>query len=216
MSLQIRVTGLIAVLNTAVIVAFGAYHWHENKARLTEATAATGQREIETLSSLTGRALIDRDDLALSDALQNLQGLSGFVYAAAYGAETKNVILSRSGKAFANQAKETETGMQALVKENWQAIVATGLTANIPAMKAPSGISSNGLRYYHKAAYHPFARENPPLLAVVQIAVSDENLQKAIRRGGIEVVIACTGIFFLGGIAAFYLAGFIIRLVRSH
>lgn len=215
MGLQLRVTGLILILNTAVIVAFGVYNAQVNKAALTRTSAAVAYRELEDFSFRTARALIDRDDLALSDALQSRQGLSGFAFGAVYSAKTRGVIISRVENAFADQSKEIETASKILATANWETMVASGPIPKIPATKSPPDSFGKRLHYYHKAVFHPFVKVNPPLLAVVQIAVSDEFINKSIHDSQIEILCLCAGIFLFCVITGFSLSQLVIKLVRA-
>lgn len=212
--LQFKLTLLIVSLITAIFAAMGIYVAREKKNILTETATATAKKELASLAFIASRAILDRDDLALADSLQNAQGLPGFTIGAVYVPPKKNLLINRTGKDLSERQKEVESDALETVRAHWDSIIASPVALGHRLEKPFLGNSEVQIIYFHRAVFHPFVKVNPPLLAVAQVAVTDEYIKKSIRASLIELLIV-GGIFFLAAlIAAYLLSRFIVKPVK--
>ncbi|HRP69439.1 MAG TPA: HAMP domain-containing protein, partial [Turneriella sp.] len=264
--LQFKLTALIVALIASVIGSLAFYIAREKKNILTETASATARKELASLAFIASRAILDRDDLALADSLQNAQGLLGFAVGAVYTPSKKTPLISRVGKSLTDKQKEIESDALAVAREEWDKLIPLhpGYTAknrkegdtnqnkkniekkenpkttkNVQPRKGESpkhssvatapellritqrdflGNKNIKIQYFHKAVFHPFIKENPPLLAVAQVAVTDEYINKSIRESFIELAIVGALFFLAALIAAYLLSRFIVKPVKvlSH
>jgi hypothetical protein len=82
------------------------------------------------------------------------------------------------------------------VRAEWEKAVAATSKLVTPLSKIFLGDESIKIQYFHKAVFHPFVKVNPPLLAVAQVAVTDEYINRSIRNSMIELAIVAS-IFFI-------------------
>lgn len=255
--LQFKLTLLIVALIAAVIAALGFYIAREKKTVLTETADATARKELASLSFIASRAILDRDDLALSDSLHNAQGLPGFAIGAVYTPQRRAALISRVGKNLTDKQKDIERDARETVRAEWVKVAGVGaapvasqapITTSAGASDKPVVENKTGQRvavnssvattpeivktitkpflgdkdvnvqYFHKAVFHPFVKVNPPLLAIAQVAVTDDYIKKSIRESLIELTIVGLGFFICALGAAFLLSRFIVRPVKilSH
>jgi len=257
--LQFKLTLLIVALIAVVIAALGYYIAREKKIVLTETADATARKELASLSFIASRAILDRDDLALSDSLHNAQGLPGFAVGAVYTPQRRIALISRVGKTLTDKQKDIERDALDTVRGEWVKVSGVGATpigkeknaakqapaepktvaADASAAESKSGkrvaVNSSvattpelvktitkvflgdkdvNVQYFHKAVFHPFVKINPPLLAIAQVAVTDDYIKKSIRESLIELMLV-GAVFFVGALgAAFLLSRFIVRPVK--
>lgn len=212
--LQFKLTLLIVALITAVFAAMGVYVAREKKNVLTETASATAKKELASLAFIASRAILDRDDLALADSLQNAQGLPGFTIGAVYVPPKKNSLINRSGKELGEKQKDVERDGIETVRSHWETIVSSPVALGHRIEKPFLGDRSVKVQYFHRAVFHPFVKVNPPLLGVAQVAVTDEYINRSIRDSLIELLIV-GGIFFVAAlVAAYLLSRFIVKPVK--
>jgi serine phosphatase RsbU (regulator of sigma subunit) len=233
--LQFKLTALILALVTAVLASLGFYVAREKKRVLMETASATARKELASLAFIASRAILDRDDLALADSLQNAQGLPGFAIGAVYVPPKKVSLINRVGKTLGPQQKEIEKDGLEVVREEWDKIVgpvemANARAAGQKAIKSTERIPTPELvkslvkqflgdkdvhvQYFHKAVFHPFVKVNPPLLAVAQVAVTDDYINRSIRESWIELLVVGAIFFIFSFAAAFMLSRFIVKPVK--
>lgn len=255
--LQFKLTALIVALITAVIGSLAFYVAREKKQVLMNTASATARKELASLAFIASRAILDRDDLALADSLQNAQGLPGFAVGAVYTPAKKTPLISRVGKTLGNKQKEIERDALETVRTEWDNIfgLQPGYSAenrkqpesgdkkekNPPKEKEPAkdkkpqvqnssvatapellrivekqylGDKNVKIQYFHKAVFHPFVKVNPPLLAVAQVAVTDEYINRSIRESWIELAVVGSGFFLFALIAAYLLSRFVVKPVK--
>ncbi|MCX7633198.1 MAG: PP2C family protein-serine/threonine phosphatase [Turneriella sp.] len=213
--IQLKLTLLIVGLITAIFIALGTYIAREKKTILTETAIATAKKELASLAFIASRAILDRDDLALADSLQNAQGLPGFTLGAVYVPPQKTVLINRIGKELdERQQKEIERAALETVRAHWDAIVSTPPALGHRLETPFSGKTDASLLYFHRAVFHPFVKVNPPLLAVAQVAITDQYIRQSVRQSLLELLIV-GGIFFLGAlVAAYLLSRFVVKPVK--
>ncbi|MFO1527535.1 MAG: SpoIIE family protein phosphatase [Turneriella sp.] len=245
--LQFKLTLLIVALITLVITSLGIYVAREKKRVLTETAAATAKKELASLAFIASRAILDRDDLALADSLQNAQGLPGFAIGAVFVPPKKIPLINRLGKDLTSRQREIERDALDTVRAEWDKTVGMQPTHSAPPAKtgrekkdggqggkpvvehssvstAPDivkpvikpflGDKNVNIQYFHKAVFHPFVKVNPPLLAVAQVAVTDDYINRSIRESLIELVIVGSVFFFFAMLAAYLLSRFIVKPVK--
>lgn len=212
--LQFKLTALIVALIMAVIASLGIYVAREKKTVLTETAAATARKELASLAFIASRAILDRDDLALADSLQNAQGLPGFTIGAVYLPKSKTPLINRIGKELGERQKDIERDALETVRTEWDKTVGSTSKIVIPLTKIFLGDSDVKIQYFHKAVFHPFVKVNPPLLAVAQVAVTDEYINRSIRNSMIELAIVASVFFVLAFGAAFVLSRFVVKPVK--
>jgi len=257
--LQFKLTALIVALISIVIFSLAFYIAREKKNVLTDTASATARKELASLAFIASRAILDRDDLALADSLQNAQGLPGFAIGAVYTPAKKTALISRIGKKLGDKQKDIENDALETVRAEWNNIIPlhpsydgknrqnknteTKKAERNTEKKKPSGKkevqnssvattpeflrivekpflkdSKVKIQYFHKAVFHPFIKENPPLLAVAQVAVTDEYINRSIRESTIELTIVGAFFFLAALLAAYFLSRFIVKPVKvlSH
>ncbi len=247
--LQFKLTALIVALITAVIGSLAFYVAREKKQVLMNTASATARKELASLAFIASRAILDRDDLALADSLQNAQGLPGFAVGAVYTPAKRAPLISRVGKTLGDKQKEIERDALETVRAEWENIfglqagysaenrktketpprkeeakdkkpqVQNSSVATSPELlkiveKPYLGDKSVKIQYFHKAVFHPFVKVNPPLLAVAQVAVTDEYINRSIRESWIELGVVGSGFFVFAMIAAYLLSRFIVKPVK--
>lgn len=213
--LQFKLTALIVALITLVIGALSIYVAREKKLVLTETAAATAKKELASLAFIASRAILDRDDLGLADSLQNAQGLPGFAIGTVFVPPKKVPLISRVGATVTNKQKEIERDALETVRAAWDATVALPSGSVIkPVVKQFLGDKDVKVQYFHKAVFHPFVKVNPPLLAIAQVAVTDDYINRSIRESLIELVIVGSVFFVFAFFAAFLLSRFIVKPVK--
>jgi hypothetical protein len=85
------------------------------------------------------------------------------------------------------------------------AVASTSKARYAPPAKYFSATTSVKIQYFHKAVFHPFVKVNPPLLAVAQVAVTDEYINRSIRNSMIELAIVASDLLYsslFGGLFA--------------
>lgn len=250
--LQFKLTALIVALITAVIGSLAFYVAREKKQVLMNTASATARKELASLAFIASRAILDRDDLALADSLQNAQGLPGFAVGAVYTPAKKTSLISRVGKTLGDKQKDIERDGLETVRAEWDNIVglqpgysaenrkaqqATKEEKSTPSKKGEKPVPVNSavattpelvkivekpflsdknikVQYFHKAVLHPFVKVNPPLLAVAQVAVTDDYINRSIRESFIELAVVGAGFFLFALIAAYLLSRFIVKPVK--
>ena len=213
--LQFKLTALIVALITLVISALSIYVAREKKIVLTETAAATAKKELASLAFIASRAILDRDDLGLADSLQNAQGLPGFAVGTVFVPPKKVPLISRVGATMTEKQKDIERDALETVRAAWDATVALPSGSVIkPVVKQFLGDKDVKVQYFHKAVFHPFVKVNPPLLAIAQVAVTDDYINRSIRESLIELVIVGSVFFVFAFFAAFLLSRFIVKPVK--
>lgn len=216
--LQFKLTALIVALITAILGSLGYYVAREKKTVLQETAAATARKELASLAFIASRAILDRDDLALADSLQNAQGLPGFAIGAVYTPAKKAPLISRIGKSLSDKQKDIERDGLESVRAEWEAATAPGSGAASvlvkPLTKQFLGDNDVKIQYFHKAVFHPFVKVNPPLLAVAQVAVTDDYINRSIRESLIELSMVGAIFFVFAFAAAFILSRFVVKPVK--
>jgi serine phosphatase RsbU (regulator of sigma subunit) len=246
--LQFKLTLLIVALIGAVIGSLAFYVAREKKQVLTDTASATARKELASLAFIASRAILDRDDLALADSLQNAQGLPGFAVGAVYTPAKKAPLISRVGKTLGEKQKDIERDALETVRGEWEKMfgLQPGYLAENRKTPAPKetkaekdkkpqvqnssvatapellrivekpflGSKSIKVQYFHKAVFHPFIKVNPPLLAVAQVAVTDEYINRSIRESFIELAVVGAGFFLAALLAAYVLSRFIVKPVK--
>ena len=66
----------------------------------------------------------------------------------------------------------------------------------------------------HYPIYHPFVKENPPLLGVVQVVLSNEVIRAQIKKNARQLIITTVIFWFLGGFGSLLLTRLIVRPIR--
>jgi len=214
--LQFKLTALIVALITAVIGSLAFYIAREKKAVLTETASATARKELASLAFIASRAILDRDDLALADSLQNAQGLPGFAIGSVYTPAQKTALISRIGKSLSEKQKEIERDALDTVRAAWDTVTTPGEGATIIKATEKPFLGNKGIhiQYFHKPVFHPFVKVNPPLLAVAQVAVTDEYINRSIRESWIELAAVGLIFFVFAMVAAYFLSRFIVKPVK--
>lgn len=212
--LQFKLTALILALVTAILASLGYYVAREKKAVLMESASATARKELASLAFIASRAILDRDDLALADSLQNAQGLPGFAVGAVYTPAKKSPLISRVGKNLTEKQKDIERDGLEVARAEWDAATAPGQVVIKPFVKQFLGDNDIKIQYFHKAVFHPFVKVNPPLLAVTQVAVTDDYINRSIRESLIELLIVGAGFFAFSFLAAYLLSRFVVKPVK--
>lgn len=215
-SIGLKVTVMILALITFVVTAIGAYIVFNQSRELESDMISTVSRTATTFGFLSARAIVDGDDLALSDNLQSMVEIPGFVYGQIVNAQTKVPIVQLFAQDLENLAEKKDVVtelIRANTEEVWDHPFDTeSPKAHLKTGKVPGETTT--LYNFYYPAYHPFILKDRPLLGMVQVTISNEYIQRRIKKSAIDLSITAILFWVLGGVGSILLSRLIVRPIN--
>ncbi len=229
-SIRWKVLGLI-VSTLIVVIASIAFLVINEQSDSLERIITTGARnKTSEVRFYSVRAMLQRDVLGVQDSLKNANKIPGFVFARVLRSDTKrkigqNFFLKKeqtpkqvaAGKLPENVYKKAEREamlkvFDPLAKGLWSKIKKDA--SPILMKKAFPGKDGAQLYIFHLAVRHPFIEKKPPLMAMVQLAISDEVISDAIAKNRNKILIGAAIFLVIGVLVSLFLAAYIVRPIR--
>ncbi|MDH5717708.1 MAG: SpoIIE family protein phosphatase [Spirochaetia bacterium] len=213
--LRAKVLLLILILISIVIFSIGFFVLNQQTQILRENVLKNAEGEAASLTYLGARALLDQDDLALFDSLQLASKTTGFVYGTILNADTKNPAAKIYVEPYDKEEKVLSNIWQNASKDLWEQFKKKETKEIIKKQFPYPEKAKINIDVFHQAVYHPFIKPNPPLLGIVQIAFSDEFIQKTVEKNRNALVY--TGLLFwgIGILGALLLSHFIVKPIKQ-
>jgi len=202
---------MILALITIVLVSIGVFITRAQAQELKEAMIQNAKNDARNFGFRSARAILDKDDLALSDNLQSMKNMPGYVFGHVLNPQTKAGTVEFFNKAYDEEKTEIKSTIEGLTNSLWSKIEPAG-DPRVEELPYPKRDVVLFVIYY--PIYHPFIKENPPLLGVVQIVLSNEVISERIRKNARQLLITTVGFWFLGGLGSFFLSRLIVGPIR--
>ncbi len=209
LGLRFKLTVMVLLLISLVLLSIGLYISQRQAEVLLKNVLASAQREVRSTTFLSARAILDNNDLAVADALLNLSGFSGFVYAAVLSTN-KTPITFQQAPDF--QETEVKEQLARITEQNW---------ANFEQDKEAKILLDEftdlaGHTYYLLLCplLHPFSKEKQ-FLGLVQLIFSDSFIRQVTRENQQALFWAALFFWLVGISGAFLVAHLIIKPIRE-
>lgn len=215
-SLRAKVTFLILLLTTLIISSIGVLVIRRQSVAQQEILHKSGQRESKALAFQASRAILDKDDLSISDNLQGMVGVSGYVAGGVSLTNGKQTLVRQISPEYQSSAQNLEPIFAQADIAFWEYLEKVkGKEDAIreQIIQAPGPLKGK-LVIFQKAIYHPFISPNPPLLGITQIVFSDTYIREQIRANTIDLTISAAAFWVLGILGAFLLSHYIVKPVN--
>ena len=213
-SIRLKVMISILVLITIIVAAIGTNIMIFQAQSLKTSIIDSAKRDAMKFGFLAARAILDNDDLSLSDNLQILQKAPGFVYG--------QVINNANNRPYVELYKPEYNDyknklLDVVSKANVELFNnIENLSKNEPTEQEITvpDVNNSFFNIYFPV-YHPFIFKNPPLMGVVEIVFSDEVVRETIKKSAQRLIMVGIVFWIVGGFGSFFLSRFIVQPVNK-
>ncbi len=213
-SLRWKVMGLLLSLVTVIIITIGFIVANQQKEILEKNIYENAKREAQSIVYLDSRAIISEDDLVILDSLKNLNELEGFVYGRVIDSQSKTNIIELYNQNYIKQAKNLNPLWNKTVETKWNEVNHKKKDEVLYEETPLPGRDGVELLMFHLPIYHPFISKNPPLLGIVQLAFSDEFINKKIAESQLGLLILGSIFLIVGIVASVLMARLIVKPIN--
>lgn len=186
MSFRGQLSLIISLLCALIIVILSGYFLVIQNQQSREQFSQTIQSELKTLEFLSSRAILDQDDFALNDSLNNLKSIKGFMGSEFYDRNGNTLLASIYAK------DKSESKFPPSFKLESADQVVPGESYDI---------------YIHNVIIlHPFIKDSPPTLGFARVSFSDKHIRDQIFNSFLLIILATLIILILAFLAATQIA----------
>jgi sigma-B regulation protein RsbU (phosphoserine phosphatase) len=202
---------MILGLITLVLISIGVLITKNQADDLKENMIVNAKNDARNFGFRSARAILDKDDLAISDNLESLKDMPGYVFGHVLNPQTRTGTVEFFAKSYTDEKKEIKETIQAVTDSLWSKLS----PYNDPFVDELSYQKRNVILFViYYPVYHPFVKVDPPLLGVVQIVLSNEVISERIKKNARQLLITTIGFWLLGGFGSFLLSRVIVRPIR--
>lgn len=211
LTLRAKVTTLILILITIVLVSAGVYVSKTQSSQMTRALNQSGKQETRTLRFLSARAILTADDLGIIDNLQNISRIDGFVYGRVENSAES--VIAQTGSIPKTLQKEILKGRFAALSKDNDAAKMENKSIQIQTKI----FDDNGLHYYrfYSKIVHPFVKNAPPEIGHVTLIFSDEAANKVLKKNLLNLAIAGFLFWIVGILGSWALSVLIVKPINT-
>ncbi|MDH4261632.1 MAG: SpoIIE family protein phosphatase [Spirochaetia bacterium] len=202
---------MILLLITIVLVSIGIFITKKQADELKESMIQNAKNDARNFGFRSARAILDNDDLAISDNLQSMRNMPGYVLGHVLNPKTKVATVEFINKSYSDEKAYIEKTINQVTESIW-----TNLSKSNEPHLDQLDYQKRDVKLFviYYPIYHPFIKQDPPLLGVVQIVLSNEVISERIKKNARQLIITTIGFWFLGGFGSFFLSRLIVRPIR--
>ena len=160
MSFRGQLSLTISLLCALIIVVLSGYFLVIQNQQSREQFSQTIQSELKTLDFLSSRAILDQDDFALNDSLNNLKSIKGFMGSEFYDRNGNRLLAS----IYAKDKSESKFPPSFKLESSDQVVPG----------------ESYDIYIHNLIILHPFIKDSPPTLGFARVSFSDKHIRDQI------------------------------------
>ncbi|MCS6984711.1 MAG: SpoIIE family protein phosphatase [Leptospiraceae bacterium] len=207
--LKWRLLLLVSSLVTGMVVLVSFYVGTKQDQVLLENSLKSAERETKSAAFLLARAILDQNDLALSDTLKNLSFVPGFVYAH---------LVSREKVSYFSFFEEgIDPQMADFLKAKGEEYLSQVFADQEKdySLERFSSPTSRDAQYYclTRLIYHPF-RSGKELLGGLQLIFADDFIRQARKENERALVTAALILWILGLGVSLLIAHYMVKPIQ--
>jgi sigma-B regulation protein RsbU (phosphoserine phosphatase) len=202
---------MILGLITLVLVSIGIYITKTQTEELTQSILTNAKNEIKNFGFRSARVILDLDDLALSDNLQSMKNMPGYVYGKVMNPVTKAVKVDMFEEKYSEEKDAVTRTVEAINDEVFNEIKGINDTLIKEVEYKKRDVKFFIISY---PIYHPFIKKDPPVLGIVQTVVSNEVITEKVKKNTRNLAYTTIVFWLIGGVGAILLARFIVKPIN--
>jgi serine phosphatase RsbU (regulator of sigma subunit) len=186
MSFRGQLSLTISLLCALTIVVLSGYFLIIQNGQLREQFNQTIESELKTLEFLSSRAILDQDDFALNDSLNNLKSLNGFMGSEFYNRNGTTLLAS-----IYTFDKSQSQFPDKFLMENSSLLVSA---------------DDHDVIIFNLTIVHPFIKKSPPTLGFARVSFSDRHIRDQIFDSFLLVIVSTIIVLMIAFLAASQIA----------
>lgn len=210
-SIRWKVLFLILGLITLVLLLIGVFITKTQAQDLKDSMIQNARNDAKNFGFRSARAILDRDDLTISDNLQSMKSIPGYVYGQVINPGTQKTMVEMFDPNFSKGGQELKTLLEPVTND----VLKNIKTIHEPVVnEKPYPQKGILLFVIHYPVYHPYIKKNPPLLGVVEIVLSNMVIRERIKQNAQQLLITTIVFWLIGGAGSILLSRFIVRPIK--
>jgi len=206
-----KVLLLILGLISIILLSIGVVITKNQADELRENMIQIARSDTMNFGFQSALAILDNNDLTISDNLMSMINMSGYVYGQVLNPEGHSTRVEMFDKAYAEEKIQVKKVIEKSTSDIWGRLKGKNEVFVDEVKYKAHNVNFFVIQY---PIYHPFIKVKSPLLGVVQVVFTDAVIIQRVKKNAQQLLLITIGFWLLGGIGAIFLSRLIVKPIR--